>query len=91
MHLMNPEYVLQNIKIYEKHLKNTDAQKYFMNQTSTDYIRAYRLGENKFGTAQEKMAINQMINFFSDSEDFIRCAQLQRILKGEILSEKYAF
>ncbi len=83
---------MQNMKIYDNHLKNSKAHKFFMDQISTDYIRAYKGGQTKLDSPQEKTVITKLIEFFSgEVQEFRRCAQLQRISKGEMLSEKYVF
>lgn len=91
INLMQPEYILQNIRIYEKHLKDQKSHVYFMNQISTEYIRAYRSELTKLNSQQEKEVIVKLIDYFKSKQEFRRCAQLDRILKGESLSTNYAF
>jgi hypothetical protein len=87
---MESQYVLQNIKIYNRNLNGTSAQSYFMNQISTDYIRAYMAGQ-KLDSDEEKKVIKELLSYFEEIQEYKRCAQLKRILEGEPLSKEYVF
>lgn len=88
---MPARYILQNFELYNKYLKGTQEQLYFMNTTATDYVREYKKGNSKFESIEEKKVINGLIEFFKEKEDYRFCAQLEKILEGKPLHKFYTF
>lgn len=83
---MKAEYVLQNFRIYEKnHGRDSEELKGIMNSISTEYIRIYRNGGNTFEEVSERKVLNEMINYFEDTDMYMRCAQLVKIRDGQQL------